>query len=345
MQKYLRKKGLYPISMIILFDASILQRLVIVCLIYATVIVALWPSEYIFLLESYVRNQFILMPLLLFVGLPLFGIILAPKTPLSYIKRLIYERGLGVLIIAFMFALSIAGFSTAKHAITYLVGFYAEFPIANLDEFLHGGQPWRALHDWTPDWAYGVLEFSYGLLWGVEWFGCMLISMFLFNNRQRARFFLAYVLTFIILGTVLRTVGASAGPIFYDRLYGGERFADMMATLHNIGIAKGTMAVADYLYAGYLADDAIFGAGISAMPSMHVALAFLNALFLSQFNRWIGLFAWLFAFIILYGSVFFGWHYALDGYVSIGFVIIIWKIAGRITADIPEHLLKKEVWQ
>lgn len=335
MQKYLSEKGLYPENLLGLSNASILQRLLVVCLSYAFIVAAIWPSEYLTLLELYVKNQFILMSKLLFIGLPVFAIVLNPRAPLTYIRLLIRKRGLAMLTIALVFVLSIAAFSTYKHAISYIVGFYAEFPIADLDKFIHGGQPWQVLHNWTPEWAYPYLALCYGALWGGEWLGCILISIFLFNNRQRVRFFLSYVAAFIILGTILRTVGASAGPIFYDRLYGGERFSDMMAALQNVNAAKGTMSVADYLYAGYLRDDAVFGAGISAMPSMHVALATLNAFFLSQFNRWIGLIAWTYALLIMYGSVFFGWHYALDGYVSILVVTIIWIIAGRITAKVP----------
>ena len=54
------------------------------------------------------------------------------------------------------------------------------------------------------------------------------------------------------------------------------------------------------------------GAGISAMPSLHVAMA--------VFWTWIG-------------SFHLGWHYALDGLVSLIGVILIWRFA-RWSADI-----------
>ena len=65
------------------------------------------------------------------------------------------------------------------------------------------------------------------------------------------------------------------------------------------------------------------------MPSMHVALAVLNAIFASSLNRWAGILAWARAAAIMFGSVYFGWHYALDGYVSIAAVIIIWRIFSK----------------
>ena len=63
----------------------------------------------------------------------------------------------------------------------------------------------------------------------------------------------------------------------------------------------------------------------AAMPSMHVALATLNALFLSRINRAAGVLGWAFLGITQVGSVYFGWHYAIDGYVSIIAVLVLWR--------------------
>ena len=35
----------------------------------------------------------------------------------------------------------------------------------------------------------------------------------------------------------------------------------------------------------------------------------------------------------LLGSIYLGWHYAIDGYVSIIAVVLIWKLAGVILAN------------
>ncbi|KOF20170.1 hypothetical protein AC244_09805 [Ensifer adhaerens] len=63
----------------------------------------------------------------------------------------------------------------------------------------------------------------------------------------------------------------------------------------------------------YEADQARLGSGISAMPSVHVGLVVLNTLFSSSLNRWLGFIGWAFAAIIFYGSVYAGWHHAVDG--------------------------------
>ncbi|MER8645783.1 phosphatase PAP2 family protein [Mesorhizobium sp. M1252] len=65
------------------------------------------------------------------------------------------------------------------------------------------------------------------------------------------------------------------------------------------------------------------------MPSFHVAMVTLNALLLSSINRPAGIFAWLYVAAIMLGSVYFSWHYAIDGYVSIILIWLIWRGTGE----------------
>lgn len=67
-----------------------------------------------------------------------------------------------------------------------------------------------------------------------------------------------------------------------------------------------------------------------AMPSMHVAIAVLLALFGWRLNRWAGAALTLFALLIMVGSVHLGWHYAVDGYVSAVVGIGIWYAVGWV---------------
>jgi membrane-associated phospholipid phosphatase len=64
------------------------------------------------------------------------------------------------------------------------------------------------------------------------------------------------------------------------------------------------------------------------MPSVHVALTAIMALALRGVWRWVG---FVFFVVILIGSVRLGWHYALDGYVSLLVVLLLWTGTGRFT--------------
>jgi hypothetical protein len=280
------------------------------------------------LLEQYAATHFRALPPMLAAGLVGASVALRPRAPLSFMLALVRRRGAGAAATIALFCLGIAAFSTFKHHLPAWVPFFADRPLADLDELLHLGQPWRWAHAVAPEGAGAVLAFLYGPVWFGQWLGFVLVAAFLTRDRLRARYLVALAATLVLLGTVGRVAGASAGPIFYDRMFGGERFADLLEALGASPWGAAMLAASDYLYASYRADDAVFGSGISAMPSIHVAIAVLNALFLRAFNRWLGLAGCVYAGAILFGSVYFGWHYALDGYASILGVLAIWRLAG-----------------
>lgn len=81
---------------------------------------------------------------------------------------------------------------------------------------------------------------------------------------------------------------------------------------------------------GYQNDGGI--KGISAMPSMHVAMSWVIAFQTFQFRRALG---WLmvgFAVLIQFSSVHLGWHYAIDGYLGFVVAVVCWLIAKRLAS-------------
>ena len=125
------------------------------------------------------------------------------------------------------------------------------------------------------------------------------------------------------MGGLLAIAFASVGPRFAHDLLGNDHFVPLMARLsddlysaqatHYLLAAQGTPAI---------------GGGISAMPSLHVAIAVMIALCLrDRQTQWQWL-AWAYAAIIYVGSIHLGWHYASDGIVSAAGMVAIWKAAG-----------------
>ncbi|WP_119301036.1 phosphatase PAP2 family protein [Dongia deserti] len=81
----------------------------------------------------------------------------------------------------------------------------------------------------------------------------------------------------------------------------------------------------------YQQSDTGLGLGISAAPSMHVASTWLIARMLqTYYGRWPPSPVAAFLGVILIGSVHLGWHYALDGYVSIAAAWAPWRFTGRL---------------
>ena len=76
-----------------------------------------------------------------------------------------------------------------------------------------------------------------------------------------------------------------------------------------------------------------YGGGISAMPSLHVAMAALYAAVGWRVNRLAGLLLCIYVLIVQLGAVHLGWHYLVDGLAGIAlgwlFWVIAWRFAGR----------------
>jgi membrane-associated phospholipid phosphatase len=103
-----------------------------------------------------------------------------------------------------------------------------------------------------------------------------------------------------------------------------------MAYLHQANEVVPVMAlqVQDMLWQAYAGSSTDIGAGISAMPSLHVATAFSYVLLGFDVRRWLGILFAGFAAFIMIGSVHLGWHYAIDGYVGILCTVLIWFAVG-----------------
>ena len=72
--------------------------------------------------------------------------------------------------------------------------------------------------------------------------------------------------------------------------------------------------------------------GISAMPSVHVAMAVLFALTLGEAFPLLRATGWLYALCVQIGSVVLAWHYAIDGYVATLLTLAVWKLLCRLDA-------------
>jgi hypothetical protein len=167
---------------------------------------------------------------------------------------------------------------------------------------------------------------------------CLLISLVVWqgwtaDRRLREQFFLTLMLAWITLGTVLATALSSAGPCYYGLVVGApdpyRPLLDYLASVHRVSplIAVDAQRV---LWIGYLGREGIPFSGISAMPSIHIAMPMLFALAGWRANRWLGLALTTFATIMFLGSVHLAWHYAVDGYVSAIGLGLIWIVCGRI---------------
>lgn len=245
-----------------------------------------------------------------------------------------FLSNLGPLGYAFIgSALLQTGFSFLKLMIPVVVPYYADPALAGVDRWLHGGvDPYEIAYHLGAFLPMGAILPVYLSVWGVPATALAVILVVADPDEgRRARFLMLYLFCWIVLGNILALAGSSVGPVFYDALVGGDRFAGLHAALAESGVVSSHIGyIQEQLWHAYAERGMAIGAGISAFPSVHVAIATLAALYLAERSRWLAPLGLAFLVTILFLSVYTGYHYAIDGYVSIVLVVAAWAVIRRV---------------
>jgi membrane-associated phospholipid phosphatase len=152
------------------------------------------------------------------------------------------------------------------------------------------------------------------------------------DTPLRQQYLMSYMAIWLIAGFFIATTFSSAGPCFFEDLGLGYRYKPLMDALERSSEVWPIWALKtqDMLWEGYKHQRA-GSLGISAFPSLHVANAVLFALYYSERWKIVGIFMWIFAALIMVGSVVLGWHYAVDGYASVALTWSILHLVGAYT--------------
>jgi hypothetical protein len=257
---------------------------------------------------------------------------LAMRRAFSPVRMATLASGVALLMVMVLFQ---GTFTSLKNAMTYWRdGFQYDRIQADIDRLLHFGvDPWRLLYSFGEhDVIRTMVEWNYNVLWFVLCFGLL---FFVATSPRaaaiRGRYITCFMLTWIVCGNVFATLFLSAGPAFYGEVTGdAARFAEQLAFLAR-GAESPNSAVAyqAYLWSLHEAGATSFGSGISAFPSVHVALVAMNAFFIAEYSRRLGIAAFAYVAFIIASSVYLAWHYAIDGYVSIAIVAVIHVLVKR----------------
>lgn len=237
------------------------------------------------------------------------------------------------------FAALIVFFTPFKVMIGHVRGFPHDAALQRLDRALFAGHdPWELTHALFGNApATFVLDLTYGMWFVMMWLGIIYMMMRPELVRLRARYIVAFVLCWILVGSAGAHLLASAGPCYVERALGDPHFRPLIARLGTLdaemrammpGLGVNALKIQDLLWNSFAAKRELFGGGISAMPSMHVSIAALMACAGWQLGRTAGWLLTIFATLIGIGSVHLGWHYALDGIVGLGMTLAIWRFSG-----------------
>jgi hypothetical protein len=249
------------------------------------------------------------------------------KREASPIARLLREANrcsVASYLIGFqVFALQMGALTWLKEMLPAIVPFWADPPLAELDRAILGTDAWRLV----PEFMIQPLDVIY-VTWAPITAIAINLLLCLKPSDAKARAILAYFLLVGLMGVCGQYLLSSAGPVFYDRLFTGDHFSELMTRID--AHAPVVSRTVDYLWKAHADHVDQIGAGISAMPSIHVAVAAWFALALSSLWPRLRAAAWAFWLIMFIGSFALGWHYFLDGVAGTIGALGCWQLARQM---------------
>ncbi len=199
-------------------------------------------------------------------------------------------------------------FMWLKPELAAISPFWVDPYLADLDFVVFGTDPWRYFQGLDLEFTAWVYSFI--------WPASILVSLlWIFaqpQSVQRSSSILSYFAIWSLFGPIGQFLFSGAGPVFYSRIGLGPRFDEMRESIPWV-----TNRVADYLWGQYSNNELGLAAGISAMPSLHVATVTWIVLSMRDHKSRTTPFALLFAIFIWTASVALGWHYASDGLAGV----------------------------
>lgn len=251
--------------------------------------------------------------------------------PVAVVKAMVRRNRWQLLLMAPLFLIvtfDTQAFTALKPLIPSIRPFYLDPYLIGADRALFGTDPWRVTHALIGPFGTMVIDRLY-----VAWFSittAVIYWVILSNDhRFQIRALLTAVMVTFLLGFVMATLLSSSGPVFYRLDYGDGYFDDLTGRLAAINRRYPLQAVqiAEWLRA----NPRSVGAGISAMPSIHVAVAWYAYILIRHrfgWRHWLPCTALAYFAAIWFGSVHLGWHYFSDGIVAVLAVSILWWIVG-----------------
>jgi len=242
-------------------------------------------------------------------------------SPLSKMGEYFRRRRQRIAIFALGCALASVQLGTltwTKSLIPLTTPLWADPLLAKADLALIGTDAWRIVHPLLAP-VETIIDTLYAL-WPVFLELTLAAVLLRRPSSRKSVTLVAFFLTIGLTGVAGQFLVPSGGPIFWQRLGYGPHFDAMPVAPH-------TRWAADYLWANFSGSSVEFATGISAFPSMHVAMAVWIVFACREMFPKASPIAWSYLAVIVLGSVYLGWHYLVDGLGGSAGAILCWLLS------------------
>jgi hypothetical protein len=301
------------------------------------------PYSLPLLLKYTIGNLTLLICMVLIVFLAQqYSVLLSPRVQKPYVhiaiafsKYLKLQNSLEIFLSYISLSIVATSFTIYKSSVVGSNGYTFDSLFSSWDQIIFGRAPWILTHHiWSSPTATIVLDALYHPLFLPMLLGYALAMVTRGKKSLRYTYICTYLISYLVVGMILANFLPSAGPIYDGELYGDgniykpliERMSDINENSHSLSSASAR----DYLLATHRLGIVNFGGGISAMPSMHIVFTLLWVISSWHLSKWAGLACTAYGFLIWATSIHLGWHYFVDGLISILVVAPIWWLVGRI---------------
>lgn len=277
---------------------------------------------------------------------PLFLVITRHPAPTRQLVSDIRSNRGWIVLVALMVVALPETLDTAtrfKKIIPQLNPFYADPLLADMERQILGKDAWRYTHALFGPASTRAIDVIYGL-WHAVNIGALVWIVLSREGLIKVKAAICYQLVWLVMGAGMAIAFSSAGPCFFEHFTGDPRFRPLMEKLAVAGGDKGLHAVAAMKYLLATQGTNAIGGGISAMPSLHVALAAFVVLLARELwprRTFPLLLAFLYYCAVLIGSVHLGYHYLADGVVGTIGVMVIWAATDGVLkafSSFPERI-------
>ena len=232
-----------------------------------------------------------------------------------------------MLLPALVFPLFLASFTASKTAMPFLVGYTWDSFWMRADLMIFGDDAWRISYRLLGVHPLELLEWCYTAGWGLTIIFVSALVPLNASHKFIPKYYSAMMATWLIAGVGLAYMFPAAGPVFthVSNSNGSDHFADLRGFLSsNLGPHSPIRVTQAYLSSVVGSRIGVEGGGISAMPSMHVAVVSIYVL-AARRTIWLipSVVFWLIIFI---SSGYFGYHYWVDGIVGTAAAAVCWAV-------------------